>query len=58
MQSKDLRPPAGGCQAEKQLERKDAHRKSLLPNLRLAEVSDSTYPLGGLIFNKLIVSDA
>jgi hypothetical protein len=26
------------CQAEKQLERKDAHRKPLLPDLRVAEV--------------------
>ncbi|BBE20660.1 hypothetical protein AQPE_4854 [Aquipluma nitroreducens] len=26
------------CQAEKQHERKDAHRKPLLPDLRVAEV--------------------
>jgi hypothetical protein len=31
------------CQAEKPTKRKDAHRKPLLPDLRVAEVSGSLF---------------
>ncbi len=51
----DLASPIfNSCQAEKQFERKDAHRKPLLPTLRVAEVMASYL---SLIQINIIVKD-